>query len=93
MKNRKRVTVDRENLHFYWMPRSVGKIRKPMAIKTVEQKVVVLNSLGWKVSFSQSSDLRWSGSMENGGCQVYNRYLVYDIHTLLDAFIKVALDE
>ena len=95
MKNKNRVTIDKGRLHVYWMGKTEPKIRPcPAVIKTFEQKIRVINCLGWRVSIFQGDKGDWYGYMENVSDKtiVTARGIFYDVHEILNGFIEVAMN-
>lgn len=95
MKNRNRVTIDKGRLHIYWMKQTEPKIRPcPAVIKTFEQKIRVINCLGWRVSIFQGDKGDWYGYMENASDKmiVTAKGIFYDVHEILNGFIEVAMN-
>ena len=95
MKNKNRVTIDKGRLHVYWMGKTEPKIRPcPAVIKTFEQKIRVINCLGWRVSIFQGDKGDWYGYMENASDKmiVTARGIFYDVHEILNGFIEVAMN-
>ena len=95
MKNKNRVTIDKGRLHVYWMGKTEPKIRPcPTVIKTFEQKIRVINCLGWRVSIFQGDKGDWYGYMENASDKmiVTAKGIFYDVHEILNGFIEVAMN-
>lgn len=95
MKNKNRVTIDKGRLHVYWMKQQEPKIRPcPTVIKTFEQKIRVINCLGWRVSIFQGDMGDWYGYMENVDSKLTATAhgIFYDVHEILNGFIEVAMN-
>ena len=95
MKNKNRVTIDKGRLHVYWMGKTEPKIRAcPAVIKTFEQKIRVINCLGWRVSIWQGDLGDWYGYMQNADSKLITTAhgIFYDVHEILNGFIEVAMN-
>lgn len=95
MKNKNRVTIDKGRLHLYWMKQAEPKIGPcPAVIKTFEQKIRVINCLGWRVSIWQGDLGDWYGYMQNVDSKLTTTAhgIFYDVHEILNGFIEVAMN-